>query len=489
MKIWAVLAAVLFLTVCAAVSGQDADGWISLFDGKSLEGWKASENPSSFRVEDGAIVCDGPRSHLFYLGKDGQASFKNFEFRAEVMTTPGSNSGIYFHTRYQEGGWPSAGYESQVINSQRIEPGNTYGERKMTGSLYAIRNTWKAPARDHEWFQYRIRVEGKTIRIWINDAMTVDYTEPEEPFRPRDMKGRVLSSGTFALQGHDPKSVVRYRNLRVRMLPDDLTSPGKAPDNPELDREVIQLSARNFPLMDLHVHLKEGLTLEQALANARQYGLTYGIAVNCGLGMPLPDENALRKFLAETERPPQAYLAMQAEGREWLELFSKESIEQFDYVFTDAMTWTNDAGKRMRLWIPREVEVGDPQQFMDMLVDRIQTILNHEPIDIYVNPTYIPDQIANRYAELWTAARMDKVISALVKSGVALEINDARRIPSPAFIKRAKAAGVKFTFGTNNAGVSDLRHLEYCLEMIRECDLQPNDMWIPPARTRSPRER
>jgi len=231
--------------------------------------------------------------------------------------------------------------------------------------------------------------------------------------------------------------------------------------------------------MDLHVHLKEGLTFEQALAHARTYGFTYGVAVNCGVGMTLPNQQALDQFLKSEVRSPLAYLAMQAEGREWMNLFSKESVQQFDYVFTDAMTWTNDAGKRMRLWIENEVEVGDSQHFMDMLVDRIEKILNSEPIHIYVNPTYIPEQIASRYAELWTQERMDRVISALVKNRIALEINDRRRIPSPVFIKRAKAAGVKFTFGTNNAGPGDLGHLRYCLDMIKECGLQPGDMWMP----------
>ncbi|MFB3905090.1 MAG: family 16 glycoside hydrolase [Acidobacteriota bacterium] len=471
-----ILLSLVFVPVL--VAGPD-DEPIQLFDGKSLEGWKASENQGSFRVEDGAIVCDGPRAHLFYVGKDGAARFKNFDFTAEVMTTPGSNSGIYFHTEYQDRDWPSKGYESQVLNSNRVEPGNAYVEHKMTGSLYAVRNSWKAQARDNEWFRYRIRVEGKTIRIWINDTMTVDYTEPETPFRPEGMKGRVLSSGTFALQCHDPKSIVRYRNLRVQVLPDDLSTPGTPPADLKLEQQLVELAGRNFPLMDLHVHLKEGLTLEHALAQARNYGLTYGIAVNCGLQMTLPNQQALEQFLKTQVRPPQAYLAMQAEGREWLDLFSKESIKQFDYVFTDAMTWTNDAGKRMRLWIPSEVEIGDPQHFMDILVDRIEKILNHEPIDIYVNPTYIPEQIADRYDELWTPKRMDRVIAALVENRIALEINDKRRIPSPAFIKRAKAAGVKFTFGTNNAGWTDLGHLQYCLEMIRECGLQPADMWMP----------
>jgi len=469
----------LMLSVAVAQSSSE---WLSLFDGKSLEGWRASEKPGSFRVEDGAIVCDGPRSHLFYAGKDGAASFKNFEFTAEVMTTPEANSGIYFHTEYQDAGWPSKGYESQVNNASRIDPGSTYVERKMTGSLYAVRNVWKPTAADNEWFRYRIRVEGKTVRIWINDAMTVDYTEPEDPSRPADMKGRGLSSGTFALQCHDPKSIVRYRNLRVQKLPEDLPSPGKPPSNLELDRQVVELSAKNFPLLDLHVHLKEGLSLEQALERSRVYGITYGIAVNCGVNMTLPNEEALRDFLGSYTRTPLAYLAMQAEGREWLDLFSKESIAKFDYVFTDAMTWTNDAGKRMRLWIKSETEVGDPEQFMNMLVDRIEKILDNEPIDIYVNPTFIPDEIASRYDELWTQARMDRVIAALKRNQIALEINDRRRIPSAAFIKKAKAAGVKFTFGTNNGGPGDLGNLEYCFEMIKECGLQGTDMWLPAKR-------
>ncbi len=182
-KLMSRIIALMGLLLCSfmvTVAAADSAGeWIQLFDGKSLEGWKASEKPGSFRIEDGAIVCDGPRSHLFYMGKDGAARFKHFELTAEVMTTPGSNSGIYFHTEYQQEGWPSKGYESQVVNSNRVEPGNAYVEHKMTGSLYAVRNTWKATARDNEWFRYRIRVEGKTIRIWINDAMTVDYTEPD----------------------------------------------------------------------------------------------------------------------------------------------------------------------------------------------------------------------------------------------------------------------------------------------------------------------
>ncbi len=221
------------------------------------------------------------------------------------------------------------------------------------------------------------------------------------------------------------------------------------------------------------------LTREEALAHARQYGFTYGIAVNCGLKMGFESDEELKAYLDDFEPTPLAWHAMQAEGREWLDLFGEESRERFDYVFTDAMTWTNDAGKRMRLWIPEETEIGDPQDFMDQLVDRIIKIVTTEPIDIYVNPTYLPEQIAGRYDELWTDERIEAVVTALADSRVALEINNRNRIPSATFIRKAKEAGVKFTFGTNNGGADDLGRMDYAIQMVGECGLTPQDMWMP----------
>ena len=474
-KIFILLAAVITLMQYGCMS----NGWISLFDGKTMNGWQSSENKDSWKIEDGALVSRGQRSHLFYTGDVNNHNFKNFEFMADVKTEPGSNSGIYFHTKYQESGWPAKGYECQVINSNpETEPGG-YIERKMTGSLYAVRNIWKAPVADREWFNYHIVVQGKTVRIYINGELTVDYTEPETPYRPENMKGRLLSSGTFALQCHDPKSIVYYKNIKVKPLPDDIPTPGKPVEDAAFGAKLIEYSSKNIPLMDLHVHLKRGLTMAQALNNARRYGFTYGFAVNCGLKMGIETDEALREYLNSYEKPPGTYLAMQAEGREWLALFSEETIAKFDYVFTDAMTWTNNDGKRMRLWIKEETQIGDPQDFMEQLVSNIEKILNNEPVDVYVNPTFIPGEINNKYDELWTQKRMDRVIKALVDNNVALEINDRRRIPSPAFLKRAKKAGVKFTFGTNNGGADDLGKLEYCIEMIGECGLTSNDIWVP----------
>jgi hypothetical protein len=199
------------------------------------------------------------------------------------------------------------------------------------------------------------------------------------------------------------------------------------------------------------------------------------------LGQPADTDAKLEAFLQELAGKP-VYKAMQAEGREWVRMFSKATIEKFDYVFTESMTWTDDSGKRMRLWIPEEVGViSDPQRFMDTLVDRALGIFANEPIDIYVNSTYIPDQLAAQYDALWTPARMQKIVDGLAANGIAMEINNRRRIPSAAFIKLARQVGVKFTCGTNNAGAADLGRNEYCAEMIRACDLRPEHLWTPPA--------
>lgn len=273
-----VLAVLMVAATVTAAPAQKTD-WVPLFDGKTMAGWQPSEHPESWVVEDGSLVSRGERSHLFYVGPVAQHEFKNFEFSAEVMTSPGANSGIYVHTKLQGPGWPEAGYELQVINSNPPVTGDAYVEHKMTGSIYAIRNTWTAPAKDNEWFRYRARVVGKTIQTFINDVLICEYTQPDKPFRPADKQGRVLSSGTFALQAHDPKSVVRYRALKVRVLPDDTPDTGTPLADRELDELITQASNDNVPLIDLGLVAPAGAASEALASEARRYGVTPGYAL------------------------------------------------------------------------------------------------------------------------------------------------------------------------------------------------------------------
>ena len=196
----------------SASAQQQGDGWISLFDGTSLKDWKVGEHAETFSVQNGTIVVNGEVAHLFYVGDVKNHNFKNFEFKADVMTTPGSNSGIYFHTQYQESGWPSKGYEVQVNNS--------HTDWRRTGSLYSVKDVKDVLVKDNVWYSEQIIVQGKRVIIKVNDKTVVDYTEPENGQRLADMAGRVISNGTFALQGHDPKSKVYFKNIMVKPLAD-----------------------------------------------------------------------------------------------------------------------------------------------------------------------------------------------------------------------------------------------------------------------------
>lgn len=470
-------AALAALLLSAPLAAPADEGWVSLFDGKTLSGWKASEAPGSFGVVDGAIACDGPRSHLFYVGKDGEAAFENFETQVEVRARAGANSGFYFHTAFQEKDWPAQGFEVQVNNSQKQH--GDYLELKMTGSLYGIRNVYKALAKDDEWFTLHVTVRKPRVQVRVNDTLVVDWIEPPGPRSDGAPKMSRLGRGTFALQCHDPESKVFYRNLRVKPLPSPPAIAAPMPLVSERYDRILELGKANFPLVDLHAHLKGGLTLEQALALSRDTGMFLGLAVNCGKGFPVEtDEGALAYLKTMTGQP--AFVGMQAEGREWVTMFSRETRAKFDYVFTDGMTWTNPAGKRMRLWMPDEVEIGpDEQAFMDLLVSKIVGILETEPIDIYVNATFLPAAIAPKYDALWTEQRMTRVIDAAVKKGVAIEIGARYKIPSEAFLRLAKTRGAKFTFGTNNGGANDLGDWSYPLEMQKKLDLKWQDMFVP----------
>lgn len=248
----------------------------------------------------------------------------------------------------------------------------------------------------------------------------------------------------------------------------------EVPENPMI-KKIAELKSAGYEIIDYHAHLKGGLTMEELLEHSKLTGIDYGVAFNAGVGFPITDDATLLANYKQYKDYP-VYMAMQAEGREWVDMFSKENIATFDYVFTDAMTWTDTKGRRMRLWMNDEVFVDDKEDFMDQLVSKIVGVMENEPIDMYVNSTFLPEIIANEYDALWTEARMDKVISAAVANDVAIEINARYKLPSATFIKRAKAAGATFSIGTNNV-TKELGTLDYAIEMIEVCGLEPGDFF------------
>jgi len=471
-----------FLVAASAAAVSAEDKWIPLFDGRSLAGWSPSENKDSWKIKDGCLFADGPRSHLFYSGPVSNHRFRNFELEVEVMASARANSGVYFHTEYQEKGWPLKGFEIQVNGSALGE--GSYIERKKTGSIYGVRNVYKQLIEDDKWFTVHIAVRGKNIQVRLNGTLVSEYTEPATPLLAENAaeRGRLLSAGTIALQCHDAGSKALYRSVRIRPLPDDATPPADAAapaPTDDIARATLRLSAANVPMVDYHGHLKAGLTLPQLLAHGRYHGIFYGVAINCGKGFPVQDNESARKFVESMKGQP-CFVAMQAEGREWTQMFSAQAAGLFDYIFTDSMTWTDNRGRRMRTWIPAEVgQITDPQEFMETLVDRAVGILDREPVDIYVNPTFLPDQIAGQYDHLWTDKRILKVVRAAKRNQVAFEINNRYRLPGRRVLEAAKAEGCKFAFGTNNNGINDLGRCEYGLQMAETLKLRWQDFFVP----------
>ena len=205
------LSVVCFLVFTSSVSAQSGD-WVELFNGKNLDGWKISEKSQSFQVEDGVIKVAGPRGHAYFMGDVANHDFNNFELIAEVKTMPGANSGIFIHTEYQEDGWPEVGYEIQVNQS--------HADWRKTGSVYSFKDVKEVYVKDGEWYTEHIIVQGDVVTVKINGETVNVYDQSKDENRKGDLGTKKLDHGTIALQAHDPKSVIYYKSVKVKILPD-----------------------------------------------------------------------------------------------------------------------------------------------------------------------------------------------------------------------------------------------------------------------------
>ncbi len=434
-----------FITSAAAAPlalAAGAEQWIDLFDGRSLNGWRPSENKNSWSVVDGMLAANGPRSHLFYVGPVHGADFRNFELEAELITRPECNSGVYFHTAYQETGFPEKGFEIQINNTARGDGG--YLERKKTGSLYGLRNMYKQLVPDEKPFRIRATVRGKNVQIRLNDQLLVDYVEPTPPVIPTGGEHqRFLDHGTFALQCHNDGSKAFYRSVRVRPLPDNLpayTDSAPAPVVDAVYREVINIGRHNVPMVDCHVFLRAGMTLEDALRKSRKDGIQYAITAEAAA---FKNDADVERWLRPLNGKP-VFFALATRDAHWTRAISQKTAQQFDFILADTRALAPDAAVKR---------------------------LDSEPIDIYT--------MAPGAAELWTPERTTRLIDALVRNKVAIELNTIDKLPSQPFIQQAKHAGCKFAFGTGNQTAAQLQRCEYGLQMVEACHLDWKNFFFP----------
>ena len=239
-----------------------------------------------------------------------------------------------------------------------------------------------------------------------------------------------------------------------------------------------------FHDVDFHVHL-DNSTLDKILELSRERGIKFGIVEHAGTKenkypTVLSNDDELRRYLSMLEGQ-QVFKGIQAEWTDWMGCFSRSLLAQLDYVLTDTMTFPGKDGQRVKLWSPEApqlVDMSDKQAFMDRYVDWHLEIMAREPFDILANASWLPADMAEHYDLYWTPKRIKRVIDAALEYGIALEISSSFKLPHLPFLKAAKAAGTKFSFGSNGR-YPNMGKLDYSFEMAKELDLKPSDLFSP----------
>lgn len=236
----------------------------------------------------------------------------------------------------------------------------------------------------------------------------------------------------------------------------------------------------DFPLVDLHVHL-DNSTIEKVVELSAERQVKLGIVEHAGTKenkypVVLSNDDELLKYVRMLEGKP-VFKGLQAEWIDWAKCFSAEALAKLDYVLSDAMTMPGRNGTRMKLW-EKDAEIGAPEVFMDRYVEWHEEVMATQPIDVFGNTTWTPEPLMPDYDRLWTPKRMEKVITAALKHGIALEISSSYKLPRLPFLRRAKEAGVKFSFGSNGR-YPKMGLLDYSVAMTRELGLKRTDVFVP----------
>ncbi|MBO5687073.1 MAG: DUF1080 domain-containing protein [Alistipes sp.] len=456
MKLKNIFSAFVRLTMVSAVVVMTASC------GRKLDSYFASGE--ELAVQQGVSLATG-------------AEYENFVFKGQALTQEGAEAAILFHSDGE------SGYEITIRN------GAQDGSIK-TGSLRSVRNLYRSLAADGEWFDFEVAVRGKNVAVKINGVDVVCYTEPAAPYREAAHATKLIGKGKVAVKG--VQGDVRFRNMSVEALAADARNESELvmPAIDEQTDHIIRFQQKDFPAIDYHVHLKGGLTKEQAHAMSMNYGINYGVAPNAGeggVGRMLADDAEVRAYYEEVKNHPFLF-GVQGEGRKWTQTFSQEALGIFDYLFTDAMTIIDHQKRNARIYRAEEVirDGVTMDQYMEQIVDQTVKILTNEPADIFANATYIPDDMNADYDKYWTDERVDRVLDVLQQNNIALEISARYKIPSFDIIKKAKERGIKFTFGTNNVD-ANFGRLEYCFEAVEKCGLTVEDMWFPTMSVRRER--
>lgn len=194
----------------APQSEPDPDGFVSLFDGKTIAGWRKAGGGATYWVEDGCIVGKvGPGPNTFLCT---EKTFSNFVLKLEAKFDEPGNSGIQIRSHQRPGNGRVYGYQCEIDPSERSWSGGIYDEARR-GWLFKLDTNEaarKAFKRD-DWNEFVIEAQGRRIRTWVNGVPCADFTDESDQ---ADLEGFI------ALQVHaGKKGQIRWRNIRIKELP------------------------------------------------------------------------------------------------------------------------------------------------------------------------------------------------------------------------------------------------------------------------------
>ncbi len=405
----------LALTFLSKTSAQN--GWVELINGKDMAGWRANEHTGTWTVQDGLLTAYGKRSHLFYEGEHLRDGFKNFELEVQVRTFKLANSGIYFHTNFQESGWPGTGIEIQVNNTHIGE--GTYIELKKMGSLYGYRNLFKTFSKDDEWMTVKARVESDRVQVWVNGLQTVDYRQPTRTFHHL----RRLSKGSFCLQGHDDHSRMQYRSFRVRRLPDDASSGLVAPDFGVWHDSLMAMQGRNYPFIDLN-----------------------------------PPTNLSALELADYVRATGINAALVRSVIKWRKLGAANGLPLFVGMKVTAKHNTTQGLSGADFFIGESTDLASARA----LLNARRSVMH----------------VWSDKGKALNEQTADELLSIAKERGIAIEIDNEAKHPSVQVLKMAKAKGCKFSL-SGLVPKEKMEQSSYVFDAIKQAGLDYRDFYVP----------
>lgn len=192
----------------AEPAAKTEEGFVSLFDGKSLAGWDGDKQ--LWKAEEGMIVGDSSGiKHNEFLATN--KSYGDFELRLEFRLRRGEgNSGVQFRSKRVAGSSEVSGYQADVGEKYW---GCLYDESRRNKILVQSPPEFEQKLHKEDWNSYVIRAQGKHIVLTLNGLTTVDYVEADET---------IAREGIIALQVHAGGPLrVEFKNLRIRELAKD----------------------------------------------------------------------------------------------------------------------------------------------------------------------------------------------------------------------------------------------------------------------------